>query len=448
MTSDHGTRDPGGNPGGRTARSVSSRAAWGIADQAFSSATNFALSAIVARSVTPEAFGGFALVFATYIIALGVARSVNTLPLLVRFSGVDDQEWRDATTSATGTALAAGTAGGLVCAVAAIVFPTTATALLALSVTLPLLLLQDTWRHAFLARGSPSSAFLNDLGWAVFLVPALAVPIAIGSQSSAPFILSWGIAGGAAGLLGIAQSRIVPRPLECARWVRSQWDLGGRQLGEFAANTGSTQSVMYAAGAIGGLTAAGALRGGQVLLNPLNVAQQGIWMVAIPEQVRTLKKHPWMLERVAAFLSLGLGTMAAMYTFGLVAFGDTVGPLLLGETWPNAQPVVVPLGLAAVATGLWVGPTVTLRAMQEAKRSLRVRLVYSVLIVAAGTAGLALAGARGGAWGIAIAGLTSVPLWWWQLHAAVSGRSEVAVTPLRPIEVVAGEEIAADEEVV
>ena len=91
-------------------------------------------------------------------------------------------QWRGAgtlaaaTSAATGTALVAGIVGGLACAAAALVFPSTGKALLALAVCLPLLLLQDTWRHAFLARGSPSAAFLNDLAWAVFLIPAILIP--------------------------------------------------------------------------------------------------------------------------------------------------------------------------------------------------------------------------------------------------------------------------------
>ena len=425
-----------------SSRGVSGRAVWGVADQAFSSLTNFALSAIVARSVTPAAFGEFALVFATYLLALGISRSVNTLPLLVRFSGVEDRSWRTAAASATGTALITGVAGGVVCAVAAAIFPGTRGPLLALAVTLPLLLLQDSWRHAFLARGTTWAAFLNDFLWALFLIPALMIPVSSGTTSAEPFVLGWGLAGGAAGLAGIIQARLWPRPLQGFTWVRSHWDLGGRQLGEFVANSGSNQFVMYAAGAIGGLVAAGALRAGQVLLGPLNVAFQGIWIVAIPEQVRTLRNRPAKLITVAGLLSLGLGAIGALYTIVLVAFEERIGPLLLGESWTNAQPVIVPLGIAAVAWGLWVGPTVTLRAMQEAKRSLRARLANSVLTVAAGTGGLWLGGAVGGAWGIATANLLSVPLWWWQLRAASRGRPELRGAAEAPAEIVTNEGMA------
>ena len=159
-----------------------------------------------------------------------------------------------------------------------------------------------------------------------------------------PFILSWGIAGGAAGLLGIVQSGVVPRPLGCSRWIRAQWDLGGRQLGELAANSGFNQFVMYAAGAIGGLGAAGWLpMAGRCSSVHSMLPYRAPGWSQFPEQVRTLRKRPQMLVRVAVLISLGLGALAALYAIVLVAFGDVVGPLLLGETWPNAQPLVIPL---------------------------------------------------------------------------------------------------------
>lgn len=405
-------------------RDVSKRAAWGIADQAFSSGTNFALSAIVANQVSPSQFGGFALVFATYLLALGVVRSAYTVPLLVRFSGVPEDEWRSATRAATGTAVAGGVAAAAAVAVASLIFPSTRAALLALAVSLPLLLLQDSWRHAFLAKGITWAALANDVAWALFLVPGLGVPIALGADSAAAFVLGWGLAGGAAGLVGIAQARVVPHPGRTRHWVVRHWDLAGHQLGEFAANSGSNQFVMYMAGSIG-LVTAGALRAGQVLLNPLNVAFQGMWIVAIPEQVRTLRERPTRVLRVATLLSLALAALGATYAGLLKVFADRVGPLLLGETWPNAEPLIVPLGLAAVAWGLWVGPTVTLRAMEEARRSFRARVVNAVLTVVCGAIGLRVAGAEGGAWGIATANALSVPFWWWHLLRAARRRPEM-----------------------
>ena len=48
-------------------------------------------------------------------------------------------------------------------------------AFIALGLTLPGLLLQDSWRYAFFALGRGSQALLNDTVWAVSMLPALVV---------------------------------------------------------------------------------------------------------------------------------------------------------------------------------------------------------------------------------------------------------------------------------
>ena len=67
---------------------VARRFSWGIADQAVSSLTNFALGLLVARSVGPAELGSFALVFNTYLIALCLTRVFSTDPLLIRLQHV------------------------------------------------------------------------------------------------------------------------------------------------------------------------------------------------------------------------------------------------------------------------------------------------------------------------------------------------------------------------
>jgi O-antigen/teichoic acid export membrane protein len=410
-------------------RAAGKRAAWGLADQAFSSLTNFALSAVIARSVSPREFGGFALVFATYLLALGIARALSTLPLLVRFSAVSDEEWRVAARQATGTAVTVGLAGGVVCVLAAIVFESVRAPLLALAVALPGLLLQESWRLAFVARGTPALALINDLIWTLTLVPAMLVPIGMGSDSAEPFILAWGAAGAIGALAGIVQVRLLPTPAIASAWVREHWDLAGRQLGEFATLSGSQQAIMYLAGAVAGLVGAGALRAGQVLLGPLHVAYQGTWFIALSELVRLLKRRPTRFVSACVAISILLGLGGLLYTVLLVAFGSRFGPLVLGATWPKARVVVVPLAIAASCTGAWLGANVGLRALEQPARSLRVRLVVALLVLIGGTLGLVASGVQGAAWGLAMASVAGVVVWWWAFRAGVRSHQDSQAPP-------------------
>src|SRR5215469_12780935 len=88
------------------------RLGWGVADQAVSSLTNFAVVILVARSLGAVQFGAFTLAYVTYAFALNASRGLATEPLMIRFSGVDVAEWRRATAGCTGTAVVVGVATG------------------------------------------------------------------------------------------------------------------------------------------------------------------------------------------------------------------------------------------------------------------------------------------------------------------------------------------------
>ncbi|NDZ91523.1 hypothetical protein G3I23_39380, partial [Streptomyces sp. SID10115] len=93
-------------------RGVIGRLSWGLADQAASSISNFAVGVYVARSLGVTAFGVFSLAWVTYGVVLNVSRGLATDPLVVRFSGVPEKSWREAAGRASGTALGTGLALG------------------------------------------------------------------------------------------------------------------------------------------------------------------------------------------------------------------------------------------------------------------------------------------------------------------------------------------------
>ena len=136
----------------RLIRQASRRLSWGIADQAVSSITNFAVSIYVARILGAEELGAFSLAYVTYGFLLNASRGLATDPLLVRFSGTDPATWRRAVAKCTGTAAVVGLLAGLCALAAAAALHGTARAsFLALGLTLPGLLLQDSWRFSFFA---------------------------------------------------------------------------------------------------------------------------------------------------------------------------------------------------------------------------------------------------------------------------------------------------------
>src|SRR6266700_7779201 len=97
------------------------RLGWGVADQAMSSISNFAVNFYIARTLGALDYGAFSLVYVTYGFALNASRGLATDPLLVRFSGTDVPTWRQAVSKCTGTAATTGlTAGTLILVAAAL----------------------------------------------------------------------------------------------------------------------------------------------------------------------------------------------------------------------------------------------------------------------------------------------------------------------------------------
>ena len=289
-------------------------------------------------------------------------------------------------------------------------------------------MMQETWRLAFVARGSPANALVNDLVWGLLLVPALVWAVRFDSATAEVFVLAWGVAGTLAGLVGMIQAGFMPQPGDVVAWARDHWDLSWRQLGEFAAQSGSNQSVMYAAAAVAGLAAAGALRAGQVLLGPLQTVYQAAWFVGLSEFVRLLRRRPQSFIVVSVWLSILMGVGGLTYGALFLLYGSTFGPILLGDTWANAQPLMIPLTISFSTIGFGLGPNVGLRAIQALSRSLHARLTVAALTFISGIIGAFLWGAEGAAWGLATAGVLGVGIWWWQFHLGVRANIIPVVT--------------------
>ena len=245
---------------------------WGVADQAVSSLTNFAVSIYVARTLGAVQFGAFSLAYVTYSFALNASRGLATDPLMVRFSGTDLPTWRRAVASCTGTAAAVGlVTGTCVLAAAALLDGTAKAAFLALGLTLPGLLLQDSWRYSFFALGRGSQAFLNDMIWAVALLPALVFLRATGHADVFWFVFAWGAAAAVAAAVGPLQARVVPRLSGARGWVSQHRDLGLRYLAEGTSNSASTQLRTYGIGFVLGLAAVGYVQAASTLMGPFMV---------------------------------------------------------------------------------------------------------------------------------------------------------------------------------
>jgi hypothetical protein len=275
--------------------------------------------------------------------------------------------------------------------------------------------LQDSWRFAFFARANGRQAFMNDAVWAIVLFPSLGLVVWTGHASVFWLTLAWGGAATAAGMVGALQARVIPHALDASVWLRSQWDLAPRFLGEFMALSGTTQLSFYFIGAIASLEAVGALRAAQILLGPVYAFSIGLRLVATPEVVRLAKQSAGRVRAACAVLSAGLGGATLLWGTAFLLAPARAGAELLGPSWQPARRALVPMTLLMASGGVIGGATAGLRALASARRSFRARVFTSFARIAGGVAGAALGGMLAAAWGLAISGCLGAFVYWDQL---------------------------------
>jgi O-antigen/teichoic acid export membrane protein len=433
-----------GPPAGAGASGVR-RAGWAVGDQALSSITNLVLAVAVARSVDADGFGAFGLAFTIYTLCTGLARAVASEPLVVRHSSSDPATRSPAVRAAAGASLAVGSACGLACIVGGLVAGgTVALALVPLGLLLPGLLLQDTWRFAFLAEGRPRRAAANDLVWAGALVVSMAAAVASGRVGVAWFVVAWGASACIAAGVGIAQSGAWPAAGEWHRWVRSHRDLIPGFVAELIIRNGGWQVTILVLTATGGLAAVGALRGAQVVFGPLNVLLLGIGLAAVPEAVRLRHRSLDRLDRLVVAMSVGLASVAVAAGLASLAIPDSLGVALLGDTWTDTRPVLLPQALLMASIGAVAGFLTGLRALAAASRSVMARVVILPASLAGGVVGSWAGGAVGAVTGLAVANWLGVGVWGAQYRRArrragqEGGRPQASATDAGSVTVVPG----------
>jgi O-antigen/teichoic acid export membrane protein len=412
----------------RLVRRGGRRLGWGAADQAMSSLTNFLLSVYVARTLGAAAFGAFSLAYVTYAFALNASRGLATDPFVVRFSGTDLPTWRRAVARCTGTALVVGLATGA-CAIAAgrLLGGTAGLGFLALGLTLPALLLQDSWRYSFFAQGRGYHAFINDTVWAAALIPALAFLRITGHANVFWLVFAWGASAAAGAAIGPLQARVVPNPAGAWEWLSRHRDLATRYLAEGSASNASNQLRTYGFDLILGLAAVGYIQAAITLMGPFRIIFLGMGLFMVPEAVSLLRRSSRHMSLFCLAVSSGLALLGlACGMVLLVALPRGLGQLMLGGIWRPAYPLVLPTTLWVMGTGALSGPLVGLHALAAARRSLRVTLVISALGLACSLTGARTAGTAGAMWGSAAASWIGVLMSWDQLRKALHERADSA----------------------
>lgn len=386
---------------------------WNLGDQILSAASNVLLSIVVARSVDAPTFGAFSVAFVVFGIGIALTRSVVGQPLQIRYAAADPDRQREAVARSHGLAVVLGVIGGIACAVAAL--PASGAleaALLALSVCLPGLLLQDSQRLAFFAIGKAWGAVVIDTIWTVVQFGALAVLILAGRTHVHELILAWGASAALAAIVGMVLLKAVPRLGAGWAWLVEVRDLVRYLLAEYFLGLGASQFSTLLVGGIASQQAVGSIRAAQTLLGPLNVLGGACFNFTVPEIAR--RTHLTAQQRLLAGHAVSgvMGSATIVYVAVLLVIPDWLGVELFGDSWAGAAGVLVPLGISSLFSSLANGLAGVLYGLGRAAVTFRINLSKTPVIIIAVLGGAYLGDAVGAAWGMAFAEAFVLPLWY------------------------------------
>ena len=179
------------------------------------------------------------------------------------------------------------------------------------------------------------------------------------------------------------------------------------------------------------------MRAAQVFYGPLNTLFDGVYLALVPDGVRRRDDPGRLMRLMVAATVLVTGLALAWLVVGLV-LPDSWGSRLFGDTWAEAEDVMLPIGLSVVAGSLATGAFGGLRSLAAARSSLRARLWSLPPQVVAALVGSATAAAVGYSVGLAIGKAVMAAIWWVVFLTALRRRvapPEEATAEAYPVQV-------------
>lgn len=404
------------------------RVAWGLLDQVLSSASNFLVTIIAARSLSASDFGAFAVAMAVCIVSVFLARGLASDPLCTAHAADQPAELRWAVRSGAGTAVATAVGAAVATALVGLALGgTLGRVLLVLAVALPGLTLQDYLRYVLIVRGQANLTFLNDLFWTVLQVGFLAVAITM-DGGAASLLLAWAAAGNVAALLGLWQARTwVGGPRSLRPWLRRHRELWPFFVLDNLVYQATNLVLIVVISLATTLSQVGGFRAAMTLYAPLAIIGRGIVGVAVPELARR-QGDPMAVRRASLAIAWMLTPLAIVWAGLMLLIPDDVGRALLGDSWELAEPLIF-LGGAATAVSLFtVGTVVGIRALGAGRDGLTARLAVSALVLVVSAIGAVADGAHGVLTALALSAPFQIATWWWLLVKASRRDPRAAAT--------------------
>jgi hypothetical protein len=378
-----------------TRRSLSRVAA--LLDQGVSSLSNILALVLVARTLSEDEFGNFALSFTMLTVVLGLSRSYFG----TRLSLTTD---RDAVRGATSRLL-----GSLVIlaplAIVVVFFASLLGAgieswrlLLIVAVATPVVCLQDLVRFGSIAEDRPGVALLSDSVWLAIIATPLVMRL---TPSVVQVLALWFSAALISLAVALLSYRVFPRVPAGMSELRQRHRVGESVTYSILLGSMSFFLVLLIASRLIDPAAAGSLRGASAALGPISV----LWSYAAIGLTPIVVKRARSQDReFSAVTGVAMAGLTAAWGIVLLSMPTDVGTSLFGVSWPGIRSVL-PWTVVEYLVGCGaIGAMVALKARGCARQIVAAK-VPSVVIMVGGA--LLLASVTRETWTIAATLLTA-----------------------------------------
>jgi O-antigen/teichoic acid export membrane protein len=417
---------------GRWRRAVD-RGFWTLADRGLFAVTNFAVNVALARWLSAEAFGAYAIGFAIFLIMGAAQNSLVIKPLLVFGARRYSERYETYLGVVIKAQLALSLIVSVVVALIGCVFllgisPDVGSVLIALSLAGPGRLLLMLLRLSSYVHLQPRQAAGSGAVYMVLVLAAIYGLRSLDMLSPETALLASGFTSLLVAIwLAIRQkARLFEEPLRGSfgrevaleHWRYGRWTLAAHVISDSYRNL-----YLFVLPFWGGLEASGALTALTNLVMPMSFLQQSLNVVTVPVLARARGSGNF---REKILLGVAFFFLTAVAFSGLLAlFRSEIVELLYVDRYVEYVDIVCLVALLPVVRSISMVFDATLSALERSKDVFKATLASAACAVTLGLGAVAAAGVAGAVVGLLLCAIAGLIAEYWILRSCKFGSEQV-----------------------
>ena len=405
----------------------------GVADQALTSAENFAIGVILVRNCTKAEFGLFGLGYGILVLGWTLIAALITAQMATTLSreSLNREQRQMECGSLLHTLLVAcivttscGCLLTLLLTQLHFIGPHDIYYWLFLSSALPGVCLRDFMRRYFFQDRSEMRALVMDasaLALTIATLGSMAALHATHLHSVAAATLAFG--GLAVGIWGVVTGGLSPRKqsYEALGGLRSSLRAGSWNLGATSLSWIQGQTYTFFVTAMLGFSGLATANAPRVLLTPITLLSTGLALPLLPRfaNQRTNLHTVVSIRSLLAFLAM-MFVSVGFYMFALWLARDAFIPLILGNRYNDVWPCMVAWAIANVFTNLRIYYSTFLVAKGGFRRLFAANILSAVVVIGVTGPLIHFFGVLGSVYSIAAGELLLGMATWYQCRIVVA----------------------------